>query len=185
MTTATELAAATLACLPNITPARLRALIEHFGDPERALDAVRSGRALEAPLADPNGVGVTRRMREHVSTWPGHADPAVVARLVERRGTRVFVDSGDEYPISDTVPDRPAVLLAEGVRADALALPRVAVVGTRGASPHGLADARELGAFLAGAGVTVVSGMAIGIDGAAHEGALGAGGLTVGVVATG
>src|SRR5581483_1980523 len=66
-----------------------------------------------------------------------------------------------------------------------LALPRVAVVGTRGASPHGLADARELGAFLAGAGVTVVSGMAIGIDGAAHEGALGAGGLTVGVVATG
>jgi DNA processing protein len=48
-----------------------------------------------------------------------------------------------------------------------------------------LADARELGGFLAGAGVTVVSGLAIGIDAAAHLGALDAGGLAVGVVATG
>ncbi len=63
--------------------------------------------------------------------------------------------------------------------------PRVAIVGTRSASPQGLADARELGAFLADAGITVVSGLAIGIDGAAHRGALDAGGLTVGVVATG
>jgi DNA processing protein len=48
----------------------------------------------------------------------------------------------------------------------------VAVVGTRAASVHGLADAWELGAFLGAAGVSVVSGMAIGIDGAAHHGAL-------------
>ncbi len=63
--------------------------------------------------------------------------------------------------------------------------PRVAIVGTRAATHHGLEDARELGGFLARAGVTVVSGLAIGIDGAAHEGALDAGGLVVGVVATG
>ena len=63
--------------------------------------------------------------------------------------------------------------------------PRVAVVGTRDATPHGLADARELGAYLASEGVTVVSGLAIGIDGAAHEGAIDAGGGAVGVVATG
>jgi len=49
-------------------------------------------------------------------------------------------------------------------------------VGTRAATPNGLDDARELGATLARAGVTVVSGLAIGIDGAAHEGALAAGG---------
>jgi DNA processing protein len=61
----------------------------------------------------------------------------------------------------------------------------VGVVGTRAATPHGLADARELGAVLARAGVTVVSGLAIGIDGAAHEGALDAGGTVIGVVATG
>jgi DNA processing protein len=68
----------------------------------------------------------------------------------------------------------------------------VAVVGTRAATPHGLADARHLGAFLAAAGVTVVSGMAIGVDGEAHLGALsvpeaGGGGPAgpVGVLATG
>ena len=66
-----------------------------------------------------------------------------------------------------------------------LAAPRVAVVGTRAATPHGLADARELGAHLAESGITVVSGLAIGIDAAAHEGALEAGGVVVGVVATG
>ena len=57
-----------------------------------------------------------------------------------------------------------------------LAAPRVAIVGTRAATPHGLADARELGAHLADSGITVVSGLAIGIDAAAHEGALEAGG---------
>jgi DNA processing protein len=77
------------------------------------------------------------------------------------------------------------VLLGEGDRPDAFEARRVAIVGTRSATPHGLADARELGAFLAGAGVTVVSGLAIGIDAAAHAGAVDAGGLAVGVVATG
>jgi hypothetical protein len=72
-----------------------------------------------------------------------------------------------------------------GDRADALDAPRVAIVGTRAATPMGIADAREIAAFCAGAGITVISGLAIGIDGAAHEGALDAGGLTVGVVATG
>ena len=53
---------------------------------------------------------------------------------------------------------------------------RVAMVGTRAATPHGLADARDLGAVLARAAITVVSGLAIGIDAAVHEGALDAGG---------
>ena len=64
-------------------------------------------------------------------------------------------------------------------------MPRVAIVGTRTATPNGLADAREIGAFLGGAGITVVSGLALGIDGAAHEGALAGGGHAIGVVATG
>jgi DNA processing protein len=79
----------------------------------------------------------------------------------------------------------PRVLLGEGDRLDAFAAPRIAIVGTRAATPMGIADAREIGAFCARAGITVISGLAIGIDGAAHAGALDAGGLTVGVVATG
>jgi len=79
----------------------------------------------------------------------------------------------------------PHVLLGEGDRPEAFDGPRVAIVGTRAATPMGVADAREIAAFCGRAGITVVSGLAIGIDAAAHEGALDAGGLTVGVVATG
>ncbi len=63
--------------------------------------------------------------------------------------------------------------------------PPIAVVGTRQASPDGLELARGLGRGLAAAGVTVVSGMALGIDSAAHEGALQAGGPTIAVLAGG
>jgi len=79
----------------------------------------------------------------------------------------------------------PHVLLGKGDRPEAFDGPRVAIVGTRAATPMGVADAREIAAFCGRAGITVVSGLAIGIDAAAHEGALDAGGLTVGVVATG
>ena len=127
-------------------------------------------------------------------------DPSALARAVARarrvaprsacssqaRDTHVWIAGDDDYPIPDPLPNRPprAARRRRPARRVRRA-PRVAIVGTRSATPHGLADARELGAFLAGAGVTVVSGLAIGIDGAAHEGALDAGGLAVGVVATG
>jgi DNA processing protein len=97
-----------------------------------------------------------------------------------------------DFPIADAhdldglcKEGMPRVLMADGDRLDALEQPRIAIVGTRAATPHGLADAREVGAFCARTGLTVVSGLAIGIDAAAHEGALDAGGLTIGVVATG
>ncbi len=101
-------------------------------------------------------------------------------------------ERGPDFPIRDADyldamfdAQMPEVLLGEGDRPDAFAAPRIAIVGTRAATPMGIADAREIAAFCARAGITVVSGLAIGIDGAAHAGALDAGGLTVGVVATG
>ena len=95
-----------------------------------------------------------------------------LAITAKRRGTIVMTSDDPDFPISDDVPHAPAVLFVEGERPGVLDAPRVAVVGTRAASVHGLTDAWELGAFLGAAGVTVVSGMAIGIDGAAHHGAL-------------
>ena len=94
---------------------------------------------------------------------------AAVAACAARRGTAVLARGDPDYPIGDDVPGAPAVLFVEGARPEALRAPRVAVVGTRAASVHGLSDARELGAYLGQAGVSVVSGMAIGIDGAAHD----------------
>ena len=122
----------------------------------------------------------------------GAEAPPGLAGTLTRRGTRVLLASEGGFPITDDVPRRPPVLLVEGDRPGAFDAPRVAIVGTRAATPHGLADARHLGAFLAAAGVTVVSGMAIGVDGEAHLGALsvveaGGGGVAgpVGVLATG
>jgi DNA processing protein len=167
-----------------MTPARLRALLVRWGGPVGALAAVRRGLAA--------GVLCDRAPAEQIAArlalarrWQQAADHDRVLRTVVERGTRVFVAGRDGYPIADDVPDRPQVLLAEGDAPAVLDGPRVAVVGTRAATPHGLADAREVGAALAEAGVTVVSGLAIGIDGAAHQGALDAGGGAIGVVATG
>ncbi|HUF83363.1 MAG TPA: DNA-processing protein DprA [Acidimicrobiia bacterium] len=151
-----ERAAAALVCVPGMEPAGVRKLVARAGSPRRAL----------------------KRVQHKV-------DERAIGELLERRQTRVFLDGGPGYPILDAFPDRPAVLLAEGDAPEVLDRPRVAVVGTRSATLHGRRDAYELGKFLAGAGITVVSGLAIGIDGAAHEGALDAGGGVVGVVATG
>ncbi|HYH50174.1 MAG TPA: DNA-processing protein DprA [Acidimicrobiia bacterium] len=95
-----------------------------------------------------------------------------VARQAIRRGTVVLTPGDGDFPIPSGTPHAPAVLFVEGQRPEALKAPRVAVVGTRAASVHGLADAWELGAFLGAAGVSVVSGLAIGIDAAAHHGAI-------------
>ena len=95
-----------------------------------------------------------------------------VAAQAARRGTIVLTADEPGFPIDTGLPHAPPVLLVEGDRPEVLRAPRVAVVGTRAASVHGLADAWELGAFLGAAGVSVVSGLAIGIDGAVHHGAL-------------
>jgi DNA processing protein len=179
-----EVAAATLVCLPDMGPSRLRAVLERWPDPGVALAAVRDGRAGDALASN----GRLVRVHERDALVRGWARAARVLDLgpeLARRGTAVVRDGHPDYPIGDEVPDRPAVLLVEGASPDVLRRPRVAIVGTRSASVHGLADARELGAFLARRGITVVSGLAIGIDGAAHVGALDAGGGVVGVVATG
>jgi DNA processing protein len=179
-----QLAGATLANLRGMTPGRLRRLCERCHGTEGALEALRSGRAFGLLVGD---TPPSRRpeLASLVAAWRARASEATTARLLEARGVHVWLEGGHDDPIGAGIPDRPAVLLGEGARPDVLGRPRVAVVGTRQATPHGAADARELGAYLAGEGVTVVSGLAIGIDGAAHEGALEAVGGVVGVVATG
>jgi DNA processing protein len=167
-----------------MTPVRLRALLDRCGGPVAALALVEAGGAGAVLAESARPLDAARRHRL-ARRWRDHADADAVARVLGRRGTAVWVEGTDDYPIVDEVPDRPAVLFAEGAHPAALRAPRVAIVGTRAATPHGIADARELGEVLGAAGVTVVSGLAIGIDGAAHEGALGGGGGVAAVVATG
>jgi DNA processing protein len=88
-------------------------------------------------------------------------------------------------PLLAELHDPPARLYLRGGPAEILARPSVAIVGARSCSPYGAQVARELARELAGAGLVVVSGLARGVDGEAHRGALAAGGLTVAVLGCG
>jgi DNA processing protein len=115
---------------------------------------------------------------------------ATGARTVARRATartrdtggRIVTDLDEDYPPAlRTLDPRPPVLYVAGDTA-ALRTRSVSIVGTRRASGYGMATATELAAELASSGVTIVSGLALGIDGAAHRAAIGAGGRSVAVL---
>ncbi|HUK62091.1 MAG TPA: DNA-processing protein DprA [Dongiaceae bacterium] len=111
--------------------------------------------------------------------------PAALARTLERLCVRALPREHPEYPAGwRDLTDAPPVCFARGAATPRVA-EAVAIVGSRAASGYGLAVARRLAEDLARAGITVVSGLARGIDGAAHEGALAAGGGTVAVLPSG
>lgn len=151
---------------PNIGPISYRQLLRRFGTAEAALEAIpdlaqTSGRAYVAAAPE--------RIAEEVSQ-------------VRRAGARYLFHDQPGYPsLLATLDSAPPILT---VRGDVLLAsgPCIAMVGARNASAAAMKIAREFGAALAEAGFTVVSGLARGIDGAAHEGAMPA---TVGVIASG
>ena len=117
------------------------------------------------------------------------ADVGTFRQELASSGTTCLTGFDSAYPAGlHDLHDPPLAIFVRGALApDALPAGRaaVAIVGARRSSDAGLRLARRLGAFAAGAGVTVVSGMALGIDGAAHAGALDAGGVTVAVLGCG
>lgn len=100
-------------------------------------------------------------------------------------GNHLLTLADSNYPpLLLELPDPPTVLYVCGDPA-LLAGAGVAIVGSRNATPQGLLNARQFAKALAAAGLNIISGMALGVDGAAHQGALEAGGKTIAVVGTG
>ena len=100
-------------------------------------------------------------------------DPDAVLAAYEDARVSVHLPSSSDYPAAlRSDPGAPAVLFSRGTPSVIGGRPCVAIVGTRSATAYGLQTASELGRDLASAGVVVVSGLALGIDGAAHTGAL-------------
>lgn len=167
-------AALALAGVRGLGPARYRALVDRFGSPLAALERSRSGGAAHLVTAP-----VRRRLKG--------LRPAPSGRLAElrARGIRLLAYGLDGYPGRlEHLHHPPPVLYLQGP----LGRPSgsvVAMVGTRRATGYGRRIARDLAFDLASSGVRVVSGMARGIDGAAHRGALEAGGETLGVLGSG
>jgi DNA processing protein len=116
----------------------------------------------------------------------GFDERAYRARLAER-DLRFLGRSDPPFPpLLRAIHDPPVGLFLRGAgAAELLARPAAAIVGARACSPYGGQVARVLGRELAAAGLVVVSGLARGIDGAAHRGALEAGGITVAVLGCG
>lgn len=105
-------------------------------------------------------------------------------RLAAQEVSAVALCDSAYPPLLRTIDRPPPFLYCRGSLA-ALTRPQLAVVGSRRASPLGVRAARELASAAAGAGLAITSGLALGIDGAAHRGALDVGGVTVAVMATG
>ncbi|PMZ96776.1 MULTISPECIES: DNA-processing protein DprA [unclassified Pseudomonas] len=162
--------------LPDIGLRRFLTLIEAFGNASSALSAPASAwRALGLPAASIDA----RRS-------PEVRDGALAAMAwLERPGQHLLMWGGPGYPaLLSEIDDPPPLLFVAGDPA-LLEHPQLAIVGSRRASPPALDTAAAFSHCLAQAGFTITSGLALGVDGAAHRAALKAGGQTIGVLGTG
>ncbi len=170
-------AALRAALVPAFTPRRWRRFVDRRGDPE----ALASGDSREIARA----IGLRDDEARALARDLLRADPARELAAARSAGVDVVPWGSPAYPapLLD-LADPPPVLFVRGklLPCDARA---VAVVGSRRATPYGLRVARALAGDLARAGVTVVGGLARGIDAAAHSAALAAGGRTVAVLGSG
>jgi DNA processing protein len=170
-------AAVRLALVPEFTPRRLRRFLDRGGTLEGAGGAAAGALRAALGLSAAEAETLARRLRE--------ADPEPELARAARAGIAISALGAAGYPAAFApLPDPPPAVFRRGelLPCDGVA---VAVVGARDASPYGLRVARSLAGDLARAGVTVVAGLARGIDAAAHEGALAAGGRTVAVLGSG
>ncbi len=141
-------------------------------------------RALAATRQPHEALNLARQWRPDL-VLPTQGETETLLRGLKRSGACLLPRSSAHYPDRlARLVDAPAVMSLQG-QVDALSEPCVALVGARAATVYGKEVAFSLGKSLAAAGVTVVSGLARGIDAAAHRGALAAGGRTVAVQACG
>jgi DNA processing protein len=166
-----------LSLVPGIGPAGFAHLVRRHGSAFAAWDAGPAGLG---------GIGRLGAGTEEALAVMRRASPREIARSLTERtaasGGRVVTGLDDDYPRAlRTLDPRPPTLFIAG-DGTALLERAVAIVGTRRATGYGLATATDLGDELARAGIVVVSGLALGIDGAAHRAALNARGRTIAVL---
>jgi DNA processing protein len=160
----------------GIGPARVRLLREHFSSLRRAW---------EASEADLRGAGLDRRSLAALLETRPHLNLDREMERLDALGVAVLTWEDHDYPARLLeIDDPPPVLYMRGSLDDQDQW-AIAVVGTRRASPYGRQVTSSLAADLARSGVTIISGLARGIDGLAHRAALEAGGRTIAVLGSG
>jgi DNA processing protein len=130
--------------------------------------------------ATPAGPEASRGLPRDATTWLDEQ-----RALVDRLAIQVLTWCDEKFPAPLRATDDPPLALFVAGESSGLVRPSVAIVGSRRASPAGCRMAETLAAALAGEGLVIVSGLAEGIDAAAHRGALAAGGCTIAVLGSG
>ena len=162
--------------IKGIGAVRMQGLVAYFGDLESAW---------KAPLAELAGAGLGLKVIERVVQARQTVDLDKVWERIEKQGITILTWQDEAYPQRlKEIDQPPPVLYIRGtyVPDDLFA---VAIVGTRRVTPYGRQITEELASFLAAHGMTVVSGLARGVDAVAHQTALKAGGRTIGVLGSG
>jgi DNA processing protein len=165
-----------LCSIPALGPVTVRRLLSAFGTPEAVF------RAGPRELASVDGIDSKRA--EAIRGFSGESLERDIERL-GNEGIRVVTVHSEQYPEAlKEVPTAPLILYMKGefIKDDRFA---IAVVGTRTPSPYGVSVTERMASELASMGFTVVSGLARGIDTAAHRGGLRAGGRGIAVLGSG
>ncbi|MEJ7765208.1 MAG: DNA-processing protein DprA [Acidimicrobiales bacterium] len=185
---AAEAYLAALAGLDGMGPRRLGALLDAHAEPARAWASVAGGRAAAEPAV---AAVLGRDPARRAARWAAQARSVDPEELLARHrafGVTLLTPWHPAWPVRLADDPEPPVMLCTRGDPGALAGPACAIVGTRSCSGEGRRTAHDIARDLADAGVAVVSGLALGSDGAAHRGARAAGpgaGGPVGVVAGG
>jgi DNA processing protein len=164
-----------LALTPKLGPAAQRKLLRAFGGPQEALDA--------PPVELIRAVG-----ERAVAALKAGADAELVHRTLDwlrEPGNHLLTLADEQYPRALLETSDPPLLLFVKGRVSLLGQLALAMVGSRNATPRGARDAEALAQVLSDAGLTIVSGLALGIDSAAHRGGLSGASSSIAVVGTG
>jgi DNA processing protein len=166
-----------LTMVTGVGPIVIRSLLNRFGTAGAALRAGKS----QIQTAE----NVSPKLAEKIAHGLDNPDIDREVALCREHGVTMVLQSDEEFPdVLRELPDCPAMLFVKG-RIEPIDRLAVAVVGSRRSTTYGRRMAEKLSASLARSGMTVVSGLARGIDEAAHRGALAGGGRTLAVLANG
>lgn len=160
----------------GIGPVRLQALLDHFGSIQSAWNA---------HVADLQAAGLNQKTIESFLQVRNNQDLAAYYEKISSEGIQVLCWEDDAYPVRlKNIPHPPPVMY---IRGDLLAEDHwaVAIVGTRRVTSYGRQVTEQVAAYLARQGITVISGLARGVDGTAHHTALQNGGRTIAVLGCG
>ena len=163
--------------LPTVGPVRLRKLLEVFKEPQQILGAKRS------ELRKVEGIG--SEVADQIASWESIVDLAAELARIRDFGATVITQESPSYPKSLREIHAPPIVLYLWGELNERDHHAIGIIGARHTTHYGTESAKKLAYQLAYAGLTVISGLARGIDTAAHQGALAAKGRTIAVIGSG